>query len=80
MSKKWNKFIKELGYKALIKQFNGDKSLIRNFIKDNEFLGKKSNDFYIIKKIKKIMNKSLMTETYQNNTKNLLTELLTELK
>lgn len=80
MSKKWNKFIKELGYKALIKQFNGDKSLIRNFIKDNEFLGKKSNDFYIIKEIKKIMNKSLMTETYQNNTKNLLTELLTELK
>ena len=51
MSKKWNKFIKELGYKALIKQFNGDKSLIRNFIKDNEFLGKKSNDFYIIKEI-----------------------------
>lgn len=80
MSKKWNTFIKELGYKALIKQFNGNKSLIRNFIKENEFLGKNSNDFYIMKEIKKIMNKPLMTETYQNNTKNLLTELLTKLK
>lgn len=80
MSKKWNTFIKELGYKALIKQFNRNKSLIRNFIKDNEFLGKNSNDFYIMKEIKKIMNKPLMTETYQNNTKNLLTELLTKLK
>ncbi len=80
MSKKWNTFIKELGYKALIKQFNGNKSLIRNFIKENEFLGKNSSDFYIMKEIKKIMNKPLMTETYQNNTKKLLTELLTKLK
>lgn len=80
MSKKWNTFIKELGYNALIKQFKGNKSLIRNFIKENEFLGKNSSDFYIMEKIKKIMNKPLMTETYQNNTQKLLTELLTKLE
>lgn len=59
MSKKWNTFIKELGYKALIKQFNGNKHLIRNFIKENEFLGKNSSDFYIMKEIKKNYEQAL---------------------
>lgn len=80
MTKKWNNFIKELGYNALIKEFNGNKLLIRNFIKENEFLGKNSNDYYIMKEIKSFMQKPLATETYRNNTRNLLNELLTKLE
>ena len=80
MSKKWNNFIKELGYNALIKEFNGNKLLIRNFIKENEFLGKNSNDYYIMKEIKSFMQEPLATETYRNNTRNLLNELLTKLE